>query len=43
MNEICNLTALYIFFIFLLSYYNNIKFAKCDISVILEFPVILYL
>ena len=34
----------YIYFIFLLSYYNHINFAKCDdISVILEFSVILYL
>ena len=43
MNEVCNLTALYIFNI-LFSYYNHINFAKCDdISVILEFSVILYL
>ena len=43
MNEVCNLTALYIFYI-LFSYYNHINFAKCDdISVILEFSVILYL
>ena len=43
MNEVCNLTALYIFYIFF-SYYNHINFAKCDdISVILEFSVILYL
>ena len=39
MNEVCNLTALYIFYI-LFSYYNHINFAKCDdISVILEFSV----
>ena len=43
MNEVCNLTILYIFYI-LFSYYNHINFAKCDdISVILEFSVILYL
>ena len=36
MNEVCNLTALYIFYIFF-SYYNHINFAKCDdISVILR-------
>ena len=34
----------YIFFISLFSYYNHINFSKCDdISVILEFSVILYL
>ena len=43
MNEVCNLTALYIFNI-LFSYHNHINFAKCDgISVILEFYVVLYL
>ena len=43
MNEVCNLTALYIFYI-LFPLYNHINFAKCDdISVILEFSVILYL
>ena len=41
MNEVCNPTALYIFYI-LFPYYNHI--AKCDdISVILEFSVILYM
>ena len=47
MNEVCNLTALYIFlyFCFLINaYYKHIIFAKFDdISVILEFSVILYL
>ena len=36
MNEVCYLTALYIFY-FLFSYHNHINFAKCDdISVILR-------
>ena len=37
MNKVCNLTALYIYFIFLFSHYNHINFAKCDdISAILD-------
>ena len=45
MNEVCNLMHyIYIYIIILFSYYNHINFAKCgDISVILEFSVILYL
>ena len=43
MNEVCDLTALYIFFSSY-SYYKRIIFVKSgDISMILEFSVILYL
>ena len=44
MNEVCILTALYIFFSIFVFLFKRMNFAKCDdISVILEFSVILYL